>query len=147
MINIINLNEKLYCGEYIFRAENYESNGFLKYIIDKTNKNNKLIAEFIKGYIYKNENDVKQYIKVITTEKGIMLEIEVEEAGLNWNKWINGFILNLDLYIHYYDATLTNLSKHFKIIKDIIREEHQWHWLGEEPNYNNLIMNIGITKK
>lgn len=54
MINIINLNEKLYCGEYIFRAENYESNGFLKYIIDKTNKNNKLIAEFIKGYIYKN---------------------------------------------------------------------------------------------
>lgn len=140
-------NYNLYFGEYSFtvnKSSPFNAEMDVIYSINKKvfsdeckiERNVKFINAFVKKH-YKKE---KKHVNIKETEMSINIIIKAIKGCDSLNEWITKFIYEIDMYLYYFNMPLTKLGSHFSVIKDIIREQHQFHWIYEEPNYDDLII-------
>ena len=142
-----NKKDGLCCIEYnITLPENLTREGISKYEIEE--------------YKYRLEKIIKAYCdkKLISSKIERLKDVKIQDFEYEYNyedmililKGYNGinsfnsgltrFISDLDVFLYYYFMSLSKLGQHNEIIKEVIREQHQWHWLKEESNYDNLLI-------
>lgn len=80
-------------------------------------------------HLIDHEDDEEHYKLTIRCPNGLQ----------DINKSILPTLNEMDKFLHYVLMDTHSLGEHFKIIQAAIREQRQWHWLKEKPNYENLI--------
>lgn len=123
-------------------TENLNNQWQIKYQIvsDKYTKNtiNKLIPAYCKKELPEYAN-IQELIIYQDIDNLHTLTIQSLNGLQAINERLMHFMHNLDIFLHYMLMDLASLGEHLEIFHAAVREQHQWHWLREDPNYENLL--------
>lgn len=99
-----------------------------------------LIPAYCKKELSEYSQKVPHLIRHECDEKHYTLSINSLDGLKDINEIILPFLREMDIFLHYYLMDIPSLGAHFKIIQDAIREQHQSHWLKENPAHENSIL-------
>ena len=133
-----------YKGTIIYECANNKWQ--VRYEIKSDELASQLLNQMIPAYC---EKKIQDYIDdlpnrcIIYKNSGVYHTLVIQAPSGNikeLNNGISAFVVELDIFLHYYLMDLSSFGKHFKIFHDAVREKGQWHWLQEKPNYDSLII-------